>query len=680
MYIGGQFARVGTPTGSFAPVDANTGAALPHPIVNGTVKAQLADGTGGWFIAGDFTHIDGRAHQALAHVRADGTLDPAFTPPPRLLSVDALALDGATLYLAGSVRTSATQTQPYLVMALDVSTGSTEKWSAYINGVVHALAAGAKALFLAGSFGTRPSPLAALSKATGAALAWNPGVGLSSGTASIEALIASGNTVFVAGTFDTIAGVTRTSLAALDAGTAAALPWNPQLGGRSGFPPTLHCMTLDGPSIYIGGEFASVSGQARLCAAAVDTADAHLLPWDAGLAAPVNSGNPPSVTAIAVNANTVFVAGFFAVPGTATRVSAAALDKATSHVRNWLDVGPAVAVRQMTAIGTQVAICGNFKLLAGTRRNNIAAIDVATGQVTGWNPDSLSTDGDVNTGVVNRLLAVGNTVYVAGQIERIGGADRHALAALDAGSGQALPWDPQIVGHVTAIAATDTRLYVAGDTLTSAGGQARTLFAAFDLSTGQVSGWGPRSITAGSITQLLATASAVYAAGDFGTNSGQPRSCLAAFDPNTGALLPWSADVSSQSTPSVSGLSLLGNALYVVGNFERVAGGSRPGIAAVDARSGALLSWPQSIAIINPRAIAAAGDRVYVATSQGGGNPPARAILVFSISTGMLLDDQYILEGYASSLAIGTSDLYAGGNFTGDTNVLALGVTVFPLQ
>src|SRR5262245_48494108 len=66
IYLGGDFAYVGPPTGSFAATDAVTGAPLlDRARVNGFVLAVAPDGAGGWYIGGSFTSIDGLARSNL---------------------------------------------------------------------------------------------------------------------------------------------------------------------------------------------------------------------------------------------------------------------------------------------------------------------------------------------------------------------------------------------------------------------------------------------------------------------------------------------------------------------------------------------------------------------------------------------------------------------------------------
>ncbi|HTN53371.1 MAG TPA: hypothetical protein VML50_13275 [Anaeromyxobacter sp.] len=112
VYVGGTFTRMGPMTGGGAPVDAVTGElAATFPRVDGSVLAAVADGVGGWFIGGDFVQVSGLPRVHLAHVLADGSLDPSWTPSaqlgpdPSAGSVAALALQDGVLYVAGDFDT-----------------------------------------------------------------------------------------------------------------------------------------------------------------------------------------------------------------------------------------------------------------------------------------------------------------------------------------------------------------------------------------------------------------------------------------------------------------------------------------------------------------------------------------------------------------------------------------------
>src|SRR5215212_3494920 len=94
-YIGGNFARIAPYTGSSALFDATSGALeKPWPEAEGVVNAIVADGSGGWYLGGDFRSLGGVPRTDLAHVLPDRSVDPNWAPTTDG-TVRALAL-GAT--------------------------------------------------------------------------------------------------------------------------------------------------------------------------------------------------------------------------------------------------------------------------------------------------------------------------------------------------------------------------------------------------------------------------------------------------------------------------------------------------------------------------------------------------------------------------------------------------------
>ena len=126
-YLGGYFSYVGPPTGSFVSVDSTTGAlATPWPLVGGDVRAVVADGQGGWFIGGLFGTIGKARIDNLAHIKADGTLDTAWTGSVDS-AVNSLVLAGGKLYVGGefsAARSGGSTVGRGHLAAFDASTGA----------------------------------------------------------------------------------------------------------------------------------------------------------------------------------------------------------------------------------------------------------------------------------------------------------------------------------------------------------------------------------------------------------------------------------------------------------------------------------------------------------------------------------------------------------------------------
>src|SRR3954471_4267622 len=80
LYMGGNFHYIGERSGELAVVTADTGKrdkAITE-LVGGGVAAIVADGSGGYYVGGDFRKTGTFTTRALAHLRADGTWDPAW--------------------------------------------------------------------------------------------------------------------------------------------------------------------------------------------------------------------------------------------------------------------------------------------------------------------------------------------------------------------------------------------------------------------------------------------------------------------------------------------------------------------------------------------------------------------------------------------------------------------------
>jgi hypothetical protein len=75
IYLGGGFTYVGPVTGNGVPLSVSDGTPpASFPQVLGFIRTVVADGTGGWYIGGDFTQVGNSPRNRLAHILADNTL------------------------------------------------------------------------------------------------------------------------------------------------------------------------------------------------------------------------------------------------------------------------------------------------------------------------------------------------------------------------------------------------------------------------------------------------------------------------------------------------------------------------------------------------------------------------------------------------------------------------------
>jgi len=232
IYLGGEFGYIGPYTGGAGVVDQDAGASEgAFPVVEGLVAAAVSDGQGGWFIGGQFTAVGAVPRANLAHVLADGTVDPSWNPAPNgtnavmVLADNRLYVGGAFTQIGGATRNRAA--------ALDPVTGAVLEWNPNCGGVVEAIAVADHTAYLGGSFtkvgGQTRNRLAAVDSVTAGLHTWKPSA--SGGGNAVYALAVSGSTVYVGGSFTTLGTKPRNNIGALNAASDTAEDWNANANG-----------------------------------------------------------------------------------------------------------------------------------------------------------------------------------------------------------------------------------------------------------------------------------------------------------------------------------------------------------------------------------------------------------------------------------------------------------------
>jgi hypothetical protein len=131
LYLGGNFTSVSKNSGNAVAYDAGTDAQDTFPFFDGTVRAIIPDGLGGWFVGGSFGDVDGNtAFPYLAHVDSSGTLDENFEAGVND-SVGSLALspDGTTLYASGDFTQVNGGEGRNFIAAFDATTGTARSFN-----------------------------------------------------------------------------------------------------------------------------------------------------------------------------------------------------------------------------------------------------------------------------------------------------------------------------------------------------------------------------------------------------------------------------------------------------------------------------------------------------------------------------------------------------------------------
>jgi trimeric autotransporter adhesin len=230
--------------------------------------------------------------------------------------------------------------------------------------------------------------------------------------------------------------------------------------------------------VYVGGKFTQMIDTdgtvlARNHLAAVSAADGHVLPWNPGANGTVRT------MAVSIDGKTVYFGGDFTSLGGKARAHVAAMaaiapssTTTSGTVRAWSSNADGI-VYSVTQIGSRVYLGGAFLHVGGHGRPRLASVSAASGALTSWHPK-------VDAAVRALLPAAGgSTLFIGGSFRHVNGASVPHLASIDPVKNQLHKWATHPGDTVLALAENGKYLY-AGDR--GGGGHVRS----FLLSTGKM--------------------------------------------------------------------------------------------------------------------------------------------------------------------------------------------------
>lgn len=467
VYAGGSVCT-STACGGAAKIDTTTGTLawadpLLKTLLNGNVAYALAlssdDST--LYIGGQYTGI-------IAVDTATGTAK-SFNvslddPNQNGGDVRALALspDNTTLYTGGYF-TSVGGTTRYNVAAVEANSGTLLPWNPGASDYIYALAVNSTntAVFTGGEAGSignnqviNRSSLAKFKRDGTPDLTFNPSADPND---VIRKLLLSKDksTLYIGGEFSRMGIQVRNRLAAVEATSGALIAFNPNVTGANGNVPlkqsSVYDMALspDGNTLYIGGNFTSVGGQARNNLAAIDLITATPTSFNP------NPGPNPGGTNIinghinnmqlTNDAQTLYVSGGFSHIGGRTQGKLAALYTASDSATLWNPVinNGSVDVIELSPDNSKLYITGSFQTINGQTRSSLASFDLTTDNLTDFNPGMWNA-GSPCTGGDMAFSCDGKTLFISGEFVTVNTERRYHLAAIDASSSAVLSWDPDI--------------------------------------------------------------------------------------------------------------------------------------------------------------------------------------------------------------------------------------------
>jgi hypothetical protein len=407
-YIGGSFDYVGPTTQSGAILSQTTGApvatANSPAHISGTVRCAVKDGLGGFYVGGNFSHVESidysTTHAVAIHVRADGSFDSSFvlTADSSSANVYACAFDGTYLYLGGDFAS--------LKITSSVTTG----------------------------------PLAAIGVSDQSIHAM--GTGLTQTTPVVYALDFDSVTsrVYAGGLFNF--NTTHKNAAAFDATTLSLIgTWTPDPDNN------VYAIMGDSTAVYLAGTFSNVNvtatSTARSYLAKVNASNGGVASWDAGLTGPA--------VAITKDATYIYVEARTATPNTPNIYRIDPTLATATSIFSTASSADGISAIAFSTDKTLLYVGGKFQY--GPQRNLVAIQNPSSSPVV-----SSGFIANSNTGAfVNAIApdALGK-IFVGGTFPSIGGVVRNNLAALDLNSGQATTWNPTPAATIGPVSSMDS--------------------------------------------------------------------------------------------------------------------------------------------------------------------------------------------------------------------------------
>ncbi|HEY0652407.1 MAG TPA: cohesin domain-containing protein [Chryseosolibacter sp.] len=601
VYVGGSFDLVGKHRPNGVIYDLASSQPIPSASYpSGIVTSSVADGQGGFFIAGtastsntapSFQKVGDVNRAGLAHIMANGSVSLIFNP---VLAGGGKA--GKTVLAATNDRVIvATRsinaiTKAYEARVYCLAYDGTVLWERAADNGSH-IDAGAIAdgtVYIAGRFlsieGQARTRAAAIDLVSGNLLPWNTADLIPPLIGNIRRAITIGigdDEVFLRFNPNAI-GVS--TLISVDRVTGISTGWGVNVGGGS--------LLVHNEKLYY---------QTLNALVIRDAATKAVLPNPDG----VNWNT--SISSLSAAGNTIYVASTagFNDPGSNSLGSIVAFNESSLTVqafdsRLYSGINAAGrALYTMSGGGGRLFVGGSFPSIAMKPVTNLFGYNRQTDEFLPFSP--------VLNDVVTHVQAFEDRLYINGFFWQVNNADRlYGVASFELPAGQLTDWNPEL--FATAFAGWNNTLYLTGEI------PGRNGIAAFNATTGELTDWNPPNGIQG--TQCIADDNGVYVGG----NSWGTASIRFYNHVNGNEIFPPVALTPGDNGATVFGMALANNRLFVGGDFAGIgeAGNAvaKPAFGVVDLSTGMpvdhTITFSPALEWGNVSALASDGGSVYI--------------------------------------------------------------------
>jgi hypothetical protein len=613
IFVGGDFTELGLKTDYLSSIaEGGTQTDQSMPPTNGNINTIIPDGSGGWYVGGNFTTIGGQSRSYVARLNPDKSVNATFNVAGLNSNVYALALDAGanTLYLGGSFSAFGSTTR-YYIASVNKNNGTLLNWNPSASSYVYSLSLTANDVLAGGLFttigGKYAYRFAAISKSTAQPesgyVGYNSTVNsvavkndsiLTGGNYSLSAYynpyavkITTSSTVpdvnfnanniiktvvqdaagnyYVGGAFTQINGVAQSYVAKLNSSFQVVTGWAPVITGE------VRSIALDKVSntVYIGGTFSSTNGVTRTYISALNTTNG-------GNKAFGSSFDNYVYTLLWDSANAKLYAGgaFTTVNGSTTRNRLAKFDGSGNLDATWNPsaTGGGGTVERLVLSGSNILAGGSFTAIGATTRNYLAKLNNTNGGATNW---------ATANSYVYALYVDGATCYAGGYFTNLIDAGstvslRNYIGAITIATGKIATFNPNPDSYVFTITKSGSNLYYGGY-FTHVNSTPRNYLAA-SSTTGTLQSWDP------SANSYMAYSSCIYIdpknnvilGGNFTGLQEVGRSYASVLSYSTGKLMPWTPVINGNVNCITYGV----DKIFIGGTFTQVSGSTKNGVAA----------------------------------------------------------------------------------------------------